>query len=95
MSKKKTHSAELKFKVALEAVKGDKTIPQISQQYNVAPSLVHEWKKRLLESGASVYAGPVPVGTDKREQEREKAELYAKIGQLTVERDFLKKSLEG
>lgn len=94
MSKRKNHSPELKFKVAITAIKGEKTVAQISQQYNVAPSMVHKWKKQLLDTGTNLYANAPVASQNHGAHEQEKSELYAKIGQLTIERDFLKKSLE-
>lgn len=88
---RKVHGKALKFKVALEAVRGDFTVAQIMSKYGVAESLVHRWKKQLLESGSEIFSdrrsgAQEPITTDIKE-------LHAKIGQLTLERDFLEKSL--
>ena len=90
---RKKYSESFKFKVALTAVKGEMTIAEICQRYEVAASQVHQWKKQLLENGASLFnttRGRKPKVSDPKETDR----LYKKIGQLTVERDFLKKSWE-
>jgi transposase len=94
MSKKKTWSPSLKFKIALEAIKGTRTIAEICQTYQVAPSQVHAWKKQLLEHGAELFDGTSTSHQKKAAQQQAELEtsLYKKIGELTVERDFLKKS---
>ena len=53
--KRKQHSAEFKFRVALESLKGEKTVAQIAQQYSVHPSRIHAWKRQLQEEGSSLY----------------------------------------
>jgi transposase len=92
MSQKKQWSASAKFEIALLALKGETTLSEICQRYRVAPSLVHSWKKQLLEQGSKVFAKNDKVAeTATRELEEKQSKLYEKIGQLTVERDFLKK----
>lgn len=82
-------SADLKAKVALEAIKNQKTLAQLSEQFEVNPITISNWKAEFLENAASVFSGQVAVKTeDSPEVER----LYAQIGQLKVELDFLKKS---
>ena len=80
----KKHNAAFKAKVALEAIKGDHTIPELSAQYGVHPSVIHKWKKLMLEKAAGVFE----EGNTKTNDEII-AKLYKKIGQLEVERDFL------
>ena len=92
MSQKQKWSSAQKFEITLLAIKGEMTITEICQRYTVAPSLVHAWKKQLLERGAQLFEKEDKKAaeiTDKAE--REQSKLYEKIGQLTVERDFLKK----
>lgn len=96
MSKKKKWSASEKFEIALLAIKGERTLSEICKRYTVAPSQVHAWKKQLVEQGMNVFAG---AGKSKAELttadlERKQSQLYEKIGRLTIERDFLKKSWE-
>ena len=86
---RKKYDAALKARIALEAVKGDKTIREISSIYGVHSSQIMKWKKQLLEELPSIFS-------DKRaktEKEREdlEAELYRQIGQLKVELEWLKK----
>ena len=86
---RKTHSKDFKFKVALEAIRGDMTISQIVSKYQVAESLVHKWKKQLLSEGAEVFEraqGPKVMSQDVEK-------LHAKIGKLTLELDFLETAL--
>ena len=95
MSQRKKWSAASKFEIALLAIKGETTLNEICARYQVAPSQVHAWKKQLLDGGAELFDK-----TDKKtsitaaENERIRKQLYEKIGQLIVERDFLKKSWE-
>lgn len=93
MAQKKKWSPSAKFEIALLAVKGEVTINDICKRYQVAPSQVHNWKKQLLEQGAVLFAKGSKTSTSaSNEVERTQSKLYEKIGQLTVERDFLKKS---
>lgn len=87
MSKKaKQYSAQEKAKVAMEAIKGDLTMAQISSQYGVHASQINRWKKEAMVSGFS--SKPKAVDTSQTELI---GQLYQQIGQLTVERDWLKK----
>jgi len=89
---RKTHSKNYKFKVAIEAIRGDLTIAQIVSKYQVAESLVHRWKKQLFDEGSSLFdKNGRPSGSDAISSDIEK--LHAKIGQLTLERDFLETAL--
>jgi len=88
---KKTHSAMVKFKVALAALTG-KPIVDICKQYEVAESLVHKWKKQLQEDGTIIF---VKNKSEKEAYEQETAKLYQQIGRLTTEVDFLKKIVAG
>lgn len=95
MSQKKSWSASEKFEIALLAIKGETTLNEICKRYGVAPSLVHSWKKHLLEKGSNVFGSNGKAEKSvKTELERKQSQLYEKIGQLIVERDFLKKSWE-
>ncbi len=82
-------SAEFKAKVALEAIKNQKTLAQLSQQFEVNPITISKWKSEFLENMAVVFdrsSGKQSDASDSLDP------LYAQIGQLKVELDFLKKS---
>lgn len=84
--KKKPHSGTYKFRVALAAIKGDKTISQLCQEFAVVSSQIYKWKAALLERGPSVFDQGIS-SKDSRDYEIEK--LHATIGKLKVENDFL------
>ncbi len=83
-------SADFKAKVALEAIKNQKTLAQLSQQFGVNPITISKWKAEFLQNMAIVFSGSNPSENEHSSAEVEK--LYAQIGQLKVENDFLKKS---
>ena len=91
-AKRKRHEPEFKARVAIEALKGVTTIQQIAKDYEVHPVQVSEWKKIMLEGAGGVFgtgAGRGKSAADVFEKERDG--LHAKIGQLAVEVDFLRK----
>ncbi|GJL75139.1 transposase [Nitrosomonas sp.] len=91
MSKKRrNHSPEFKSKVALAAIKSDKTLTELSQQYGINSNLIVKWKKQLLEQSSEVFASGMGLAPDR---EPEIQSLQANIGQLTMENDFLSKAL--
>ena len=91
MAKRKQHSATFKSKVALEALRGDLTIAELAAKYEIHPTLVTKWKKQAVDGLADVFSGNGRQPRDKS-HEAEIKELHAKIGQLTVEKDFLSKA---
>lgn len=91
---RKRYSPDFKFRVALTAIKNDQTITQICQEYEVTPSLVHKWKQQLLAYGVEAFNKDKNGKAQDSNQENKIAKLYEKIGQLTIERDFLKKTWE-
>lgn len=87
---RRRHDAAFKARVALEAVKGEKTIAQLSSDYGVHPNLIRQWKKRLLEDLPSLFSNNKGKRSKDNRAELE-SELYRQIGQLKVELDWLKK----
>ena len=90
MSKRprRNHAPTFKAKVALESLKGEQTIVELAQRYQVHPNQITEWKKQLLEHAADVFSKG-----QKRDQGPGIKELHAKIGQLSMENDFLSGAL--
>lgn len=83
-------TAAFKKKVALEALKEDKTLNQIASQYGVHPMQVGQWKRELIERAESLFEGK----KDRKQDEiSDRESLEKKVGQLTMENDFLKKKL--
>lgn len=89
-SKRRRHDPEFKARVALEAVKGVKTIQQIAKEFEIHPVQVSEWKKTMLEGAPGVF-GPGKAKKTEEQFEKEREKLHSKIGQLSVEVDFLRK----
>lgn len=88
--KRRNHSPGYKAKVAMAAVRGDKTLAELSQQYDVHPNQIVDWKKRLVSGAEELFEN----GTHKAEDSEQKVkELHAKIGELTMDRDFLSRAL--
>ena len=87
---RKRHEAAFKSRVALEAMKGDKTISQIASEYGIHPQQVTDWKKRLADGVIGVFDKDAPKHAAES-FERERTELQSKIGELTVKVDFLVK----
>lgn len=89
--KRRTHSPEFKSKVALAAIKGDLTIAELVKKFDVHANQITEWKKQLLNGASDVF----DKGAKKAEDTEETVQaLHAKIGQLTMENDFLERGLE-
>jgi transposase-like protein len=89
MKKERTrYSVEIKMKVAIEAIKEQKTINEIAGQYQIHPNQVTKWKKQLLDEGKSIFE---QGGKKAKQNEVPEERLYQQIGQLQVELDWLKK----
>ena len=91
MSKKrKKYSSAFKAKVALEAIKDESTVAEISKKYGIHPTMVSSWKRALLDGAADIFD---KGNKTKKQSDVQVEELYRHIGQLKVERDFLSKKL--
>lgn len=85
---RRNHSAAFKAKVALAAIRGDRTLGELAQEHDLHPNQIADWKNQLLERAAEVFGGgspPAPTVDVKT--------LHAKIGQLALENDFLEGAL--
>jgi transposase-like protein len=89
-TKRKKHSPAFKAKVALAAVREQETVAEIARRYKVHATVVHRWKQQLLDNLSQVFESGQGRGGEASERE---AELLRKIGELTVERDFLSNGL--
>ncbi len=89
MKTRTTYSADLKAKLALEVIKGNRTLAEIASEAQVHPNLLALWKRQLLESLPTVFADK--RARENKEQEALTDQLYQQIGQLKVELDWLKK----
>ena len=92
MTIRRRFTGDFKAKVALEALRGDRTIQEIGTRHKVHPNQVSIWKRQAMDGLGEVFSN----GADHARQDRESEvhDLHAKIGQLTVERDFLAKGLK-
>ena len=91
MSKKRTqYSSEFKARVALAAIRGDETIPQLAARYGIHPTQINSWK-RLIEQAAELFSRNTGAS---KENGQTTDDLHRVIGQLTVERDFLVRKLD-
>ncbi len=92
MTARRRFTSGFKAKVALEALRGDKTIQEISAKHNVHPNQVSTWKRQAMDGLGAVFSN----GAERvdRDRDAEVRDLHAKIGELTVERDFLARGLK-
>ena len=89
-TRRKRYSAEFKAKVALEAIRGEQTLNELASRYELHPNMITTWKRQAIDNMASAFAKGKERGPTSDEGQIK--ELHAKIGQLTVERDFLAKA---
>jgi putative transposase len=86
---RKNYTARFKSKVALEAVKGQKTLSELASKYEVHPNQIRKWKQQLLDQISDIFVDKRRRKSD--DDEKLKEQLYQQIGQLKVENDWLKK----
>jgi len=88
--KRRNHTTSFKAKVALAAVRGDKTVAELAEEFDVHPSQIQDWRRKLLDNAEHLFerGGKQPEEPDHRVKE-----LHAKIGQLMMERDYLSRKL--
>ena len=91
MSKRRRFTADFKARVALESLRGDKTVQEIAARHKVHPNQVSTWKKQALEGLGLIFENGLGKGDDR---EGEVRDLHAKIGELTVQNDFLARALK-
>jgi transposase len=89
MKKRKNHSAGFKTKVVLEALQERETIQEIGKKYGLHPNQISTWKTQFLSRASEIFE----KGKSSKDPEKEKSELFKKVGQLQMEVDFLKKVL--
>lgn len=89
-TRRRRFSAEFKAKVALEAIRGEQTINELAARYELHPNMITTWKRQAVENMAAAFSGAKERNS--KSDEAQIKELHAKIGQLTVERDFLAKA---
>ena len=89
--KRRRHSPEFKFKVALEAAKEHQTISQLSSELSLHPTQISDWKKQLLEKGETVFQSNGTSNGNHKLQTVQESELYEQIGRLKMELEWIKK----
>lgn len=89
---RKSFTAQFMAKVALEAIKGEKTLNEIGREFEVHPNLVGQWKREVQENAAGLFE--VKRGTKPRDPLADPEKLYAEIGRLKVELGWLKKKVD-
>lgn len=86
---RRKHTAEFKARVAIEAIRGIKTISEIASEFEIHPVMVSSWKKEMLEHLPELFENK--NARKDKDNDREKEQLHSKVGQLTMEVDFLEK----
>lgn len=92
MQKRRKHNAAFKAKIALEAAMNNCTVNEVASKYHVHPTQVSQWKRELFDSASLIFEQGRKI-VQKEEHAREVSNLHQKIGQLTIEIDWMKKKL--
>lgn len=92
MTTRRRFTSEFKARVALEALRGDKTVQEIAAEHKVHPNQVSTWKRQAVDGLSEVFSNGAE--RERHDHEAEVRDLHATIGQLTVERDFLARGLK-
>jgi transposase len=94
MSKRRNHDAAFKARVALEALKGERTVSELAAVYEVHPTMIHQWKKAPLEGAAGIFERGGQAAATAGIAEETVRDLHAKTGELAVTKDFLSRKLK-
>lgn len=94
MAKYKKHDAAFKAQVALAALKGDKTLAELTKEYGVAATVITSWKEALTKNAAMAFEKPAKENKELKKLQDEKKEMLTKIGELSIEVDFFAKAYE-
>ena len=89
-AKRQKHSGAFKAKIAIEALQERETLAELSKKYGIHPNQITRWKKEFLERAPQLFEKTHPSENNEKEMEK----MFAKIGQLEMERDYLKKNLK-
>ena len=89
-TKRTRYSAEFKSKVALDAIRGEQTLAELAAKYGLHPNMITNWKRRAIDNMAETFSSK--ADRNNKLDEAQLKDLHAKIGQLTIERDFLAKA---
>jgi transposase len=95
MRTRRNFTAEFKARVALEAIRGDRTLAELAAAHQLHPNLIMAWRRQAIEEMAKVFNRKVCSDDPKRDSKAKIAKLHAKIGQLVVERDALANACQG
>ena len=93
MKSRRKFTSEFKAKVALSAIKEQKTVTELAQEYELHPNQINSWKKEFVTNSFLIFESGSGKKGQEESVEKEKEKLYSKIGQLQIEVDFLKKAL--
>jgi transposase len=91
---KRVFSSAFKAEVALEAIKGVKTVSELAQEYELHPAQIAQWKKQFLEQSASVFEGEKKKNEELKQLKAERDELFRQMGELKFENNWYKKKLK-